>query len=72
MAIVELSQFEVDMLREILRNQLSELTMETAFTHRKDFHDYLKRRKEFMESFLGRLDRESPGDIMGVDGRGEG
>jgi CRP-like cAMP-binding protein len=58
MAQIELTQIEIDMLREILRKQLSELAFETAFTHRKDFHEFLKRRKEFMEGFVGRLERE--------------
>jgi CRP-like cAMP-binding protein len=58
MAQIELNQIEIDMLREILRKQLSELALETAFTHRKDFHEFLKRRKEFMEGFVGRLERE--------------
>ncbi len=58
MVQIELTQIEIDMLREIIRKQLSELTLETAFTHRKDFHEFLKRRKEFMESFLGHLERE--------------
>jgi len=58
MAQIEMAQDEVEMLREILRKQLSELIVETAFTHRKDFHRFLKRRKEFLEGFVGRLDRE--------------
>jgi hypothetical protein len=58
MAQIELTQVETEMLREILRKQLSELTLETAFTHRKDFHEFLKRRKEFMEDLVGRLERE--------------
>ena len=58
MAQIELTQIEIEMLRDILRKQLSELTLETAFTHRKDFHEFLKRRKEFMEAFVGRLERE--------------
>ena len=58
MAQIELTQIEIEMLREILRKQLSELTLETAFTHRKDFHEFLKRRKEFMEGFVERLERE--------------
>ena len=58
MAQFELAQIEIDMLREILRKQLSELTVETAFTHRKDFHEFLKRRKEFIEGFIERLERE--------------
>jgi hypothetical protein len=56
MARIELTQIEIDMLREILRKQLSELTLETAFTHRKDFHQFLKRRKEFMEGLIQRLE----------------
>ena len=58
MAQIEISEDEIEMLRGILRKDLSELTLETAFTHRKDFHGYLKRRKEFMESFVGRLEKE--------------
>jgi len=58
MAQIELTQVEIEMLREILRKQLSELTLETAFTHRKDFHEFLKTRKEFMEGLVGRLERE--------------
>ena len=58
MAQIEITRDEIEMLREIIRKQLSELTLETAFTHRKDFHEYLKRRKEFMESFVGRLEKE--------------
>jgi hypothetical protein len=60
MALIELTQIEMDMLREIIKKQLSELTLETAFTHRKGFHEFLKKRKEFMESFIGRLERELP------------
>jgi Cyclic nucleotide-binding domain len=58
MAQIEMTQDEIEMLRDIMRKQLSELTLETAFTHRKDFRDYLKRRKEFMESLVGRLEKE--------------
>jgi len=58
MAQIELTRDEIEMLREIIRKQLSELIRETAFTHRKDFHEFLKRRKEFMEEFIGRLEKE--------------
>jgi hypothetical protein len=58
MAKMELTHVEIEMLREILRKQFSELTLETAFTHRKDFHEFLKRRKEFMEGLIERLERE--------------
>ena len=55
---IELTWNEIEMLRGILQKQLTELSMETAFTHRRDFHEFLKRRKEFMEGFVGRLERE--------------
>jgi CRP-like cAMP-binding protein len=70
MAQIELTQIEIDMLREIIKKQLSELTLETAFTHRKDFHEFLKRRREFMESFVGRLERELASgtrDVLKID-----
>jgi len=58
MPLIELNQIEIEMLQEILRKQISELTLETAFTHRKDLHEFLKRRKEFIEGFIQRLERE--------------
>lgn len=58
MAQIEMTRNENEMLREILRKQLAELALETAFTHRKDFHEFVKRRKDFMEGFVGRLNRE--------------
>ncbi len=58
MAQIEMTRDEIGMLREILRKDLAELILETAFTHRKDFRGYLKRRKEFMEGFVGRLEKE--------------
>ena len=67
MAQIELTQIEVDMLREILKKAFSELSMEIAFTHRKDFHGYLKRRKDFMEGFIQRLERELPSGRKKVD-----
>jgi CRP-like cAMP-binding protein len=70
MAQIELTQIEMDMLREILGKQLSELVLETAFTHRKDFHEFLKRRREFMEGFVGRLERELASgtrDVVKID-----
>jgi hypothetical protein len=58
MAQMRLTQNEMEVLREILRKDLSELTLETAFTHRKDSHDFLRKRKEFMEGFIQRLETE--------------
>ncbi len=58
MAHVEMTHDEIEMLREILRKEISEITLETAFTHRKDFHEFLKKRKGFMETFVRRLEDE--------------
>jgi len=58
MAEIELTQTEMNMLRDILKKQLSELTLEVAFTHRKDFREFLEKRKEFMEDFIQRLERQ--------------
>ena len=57
MAQIELTQSEIEILREILQKQLSELSLETAFTHRRDFHEFLRKRKEFMESFIHCLEK---------------
>jgi hypothetical protein len=58
MAEIELTQTEMNMLRDILKKHLSELTFEVAFTHRKDFLEFLEKRKEFIEDFIQRLERQ--------------
>jgi signal-transduction protein with cAMP-binding, CBS, and nucleotidyltransferase domain len=58
MAEIELTQTEMNMLRDILKKHLSELTFEVAFTHRKDFAEFLEKRKEFIEDFIQRLERQ--------------
>ena len=58
MVQIELTQVELELLREILKRYLSELTMEIAHSDRKDFREFLKKRREFMEAFIQRLDKE--------------
>jgi hypothetical protein len=58
MAQIELTQDEIAMLREILQKGLSELTLEIAFSDRKDFREFLKKRKGFMEGLIQRLQGE--------------
>jgi hypothetical protein len=58
MAEIELTQIEMNMLRDILKKHLSELTFEVTFTHRKDFVEFLKKRKGFIEDFIQRLERQ--------------
>ncbi len=52
---IELTQSEMDMLKDILQKQLSELTFEVAFSHRRDTVAFLMKRKEFIESLMQRL-----------------
>jgi Cyclic nucleotide-binding domain len=58
MAQIEFTQGEIGMLREILQRYLSEVIMEIAHSERKDFREFLNRRREFMEDCIQRLGRE--------------
>ena len=58
MAQIELTQEETRMLRDTLKTYLSELTFEIAFTHSRDSAEVLRRRAEFLERFIQRLDKE--------------
>jgi hypothetical protein len=58
MAEIELTLIEMNMLRDILKKHLSELTFEWAFTHRRDYFELLEKRKEFIEDFIQRLERQ--------------
>ena len=62
MAQIELDQEHVGILREILSNHLAELRLEFANTDEKEFREFLRNRKEFLEQFLKTLDRE-PGAV---------
>ena len=57
MAQIELSDGDRDTLRDVLQKHLSELSWEVAFTHRRDYVEFLQDRKEFIEGFIQRLDR---------------
>jgi len=70
MVQIEVTEIEIDLLREILQKSLSELTLEIAFSDRRDFREFLKRRKEFMEGFIQRLGSErAPGgrEVVSID-----
>jgi hypothetical protein len=58
MAQIELTQSEMKMLQEILQRHLAELLPEIAFTHSKDYIQFLRKRREFIENFIRRLERE--------------
>jgi len=57
MALIELTDGDKEMLRDVLQKHLSELSWEVAFTHRRDCVEFLQDRKEFIEGFIQRLDR---------------
>ena len=61
MAQIEFTQDEIDKLREILQRYLSEVIVEIAHSDRRDFREFLNRRREFMEDCIRRLDRQLEG-----------
>ena len=63
---IEFTQVEMGMLREILQRYLSEVIMEIAHSDRRDFREFLNRRREFMEDCIRRLDREQAGKREGI------
>lgn len=58
MVQIELNGEMAEVLREVLVSYLTDLRMEIAYTHRKEFRDFLKKRGEVLEKFLLRLDKE--------------
>jgi len=66
---IEFTRGEIDLLREILQRYLSEVIMEIAHSDRRDFREFLNRRREFMEDCIRRLDRELPAkrELISVD-----
>lgn len=66
---IEFTQGEIVLLREILQRYLSEVIAEIAHSDRRDFREFLNRRREFMEDCIRRLERELPAkrELIGVD-----
>ncbi len=55
MSLIELTNGDKEMLREVLQNHLTEVSWEMAFTHRRDSVQFLRERREFIEGFIRRL-----------------
>ena len=53
--MIDLTPPQVEMLREILTDYLSDLRMEIADTDSMDFREELKRRREFVQQLVERL-----------------
>jgi len=58
MVQIELTEEMAEMMREVVVSHLSELRMEIAYTNRKEFREYLRRRAELLEGFLASLDKK--------------
>jgi CRP/FNR family cyclic AMP-dependent transcriptional regulator len=55
---VELAEEMAEMIREVLVSHLSGLRMEMAYTNRREFREFLKKRAELLEGFLLGLERK--------------
>ncbi|MBI4446742.1 MAG: hypothetical protein HY645_12630 [Acidobacteria bacterium] len=59
---LELTQAEVETLKDILQGYLSDLRMEIADTDRMDFREGLKKRELLVKDLLQRLDAKAAPD----------
>ena len=58
MVQIELAEEMAEMIREVLVSHLSGLRMEMAYTNRREFREFLKKRAELLEGFLLGLERK--------------
>jgi len=52
---IQIAEDEVEVLRSVLEEYISELRMEVANTDSMDFRDDLKRKEEVLKALVGRL-----------------
>lgn len=57
---VELTPDEAALLQELLTAYLADFRRQVAGTENPEFRHTLQRRQDFLEAFLGRLDRPTP------------
>ena len=65
MVQIALTNPEIGILREVLVSHLAELRMEIASTDRRDFREFLYKRRDFMEEFVQRLEAEDRDESHG-------
>jgi len=53
-----LTNSETEILHEVLVGHLAELRMEIACTDRREFREFLNKRKDFIEEFVHRLEKD--------------
>jgi hypothetical protein len=52
---IDLTDEDRDSLRNVLEKHLTELSWEIAFTHGRDSLEFLRKRRDFIEGFIRRL-----------------
>ena len=57
MVLLNFSEEELKMFKEILENYLSDLRMEIADTDQKDFRESLKKKENFLNELLSLLNK---------------
>mgnify|MGYP001572911693 CR=1 FL=1 len=55
---VAFTNSEIETLREVLVGHLAGLRMEIACTDRREFREFLNKRKDFVEEFVHRLEKD--------------
>ena len=55
---IALTNPEIGILRKVLVSHLAELRLEIACTDRREFREFLYKRRDFMEEFVQRLEKE--------------
>ncbi len=58
MVEVDCTNSEIELLHEVLVGQIADLRMEIACTDRREFREFLYKRRDFMEEFVRRLEKE--------------
>ncbi len=58
MVEVDCTNSEIELLHEVLVGRIADLRMEIACADRREFREFLHRRRDFMEDFIRRLEKE--------------
>lgn len=70
MVEVDFTDSEIELLHEVLVGHIADLRMEIACTDRREFREFLYRRRDFMEDFIRRLEKELEAggrEMIGID-----
>ncbi|MCX5912920.1 MAG: cyclic nucleotide-binding domain-containing protein [Deltaproteobacteria bacterium] len=70
MVEIDFTDSEIELLHEVLVGHIADLRMEIACTDRREFREFLYRRRDFMEDFIRRLEKELEAggrEMIGID-----